>query len=68
MAMPFDNYMNHATNGNSLTKVYRSRWGQKFYIPADWDVFVYFSPLKNADNSNTKSMSGLLKLRAVYYR
>ena len=46
--------------------MYRSRWGNKFYFPAERDVFVYFAPVANADGSSTVSPTGKIKVRTWY--
>lgn len=66
IAQPHANYIDHISNQNSLTKVYRSRWGNKFYFPAERDIFVTFAPVGNADGSSTKSPIGKIKIRTWY--
>jgi len=41
----FENYK--ASSSSSTTKVYKSRFGKKFYIPADQDVLLMFAPVRN---------------------
>jgi len=47
--------------------MYRSRFGNIFYIPAEKDVLISFAPVKNIDdNVGIISMSGKIRLRTWY--
>ena len=66
MAQPKNNFINHATNANSLTKVYRSNWGYKFDLPAERDVLVSFTPKSRA--TREFSTTGKLILRTKWIK
>jgi len=50
---------------NSITKIYKVTFGRKFYIPAEFDIFVSFAPIANSPSSTfTESPSGKLRFRS----
>ncbi len=49
---------------NTITKIYKGIIGRKFYIPAEYDVFVGFAPTSR--KNNVISPSGKLRLRSEY--
>ena len=54
-------------NVNSTTRMYRSHFGDVFYLPAENDVLISFAPIRNIGvNINNTSPSGKLRLRTWY--
>lgn len=51
---------------NNVTKVYKAYKGRKFFIPAELDILISFSPIKNeaeSDHEFSKSTNGGFKIR-----
>jgi len=47
--------------------MYRSTFGQKFFIPAEHDVLISYAPIRNkADNYVGLSVMGKIRLRTWY--
>ena len=46
---------------NPYAKIYRVNFGDKFYIPAEYDILIAFEPVKS--DFNTRSPLGKLRLR-----
>ena len=55
---------------NSITQVQKGGFYQKwFYIPAEYDVYVYFNPISNSERSPwDDSNEGKFILKAKYLR
>lgn len=69
MVQPFEKFEDHYIN-TDLTKssrIYRSIFGTKFYLPAESEVLILFAPVRNKEGSTRgQSLSGKLKLRTWY--
>ena len=64
----FDDYLKCAPK-NYITRVSQVTWDfNKFYVPAEYDVFIYFTPYGNSDLSpwlvEGGSNSGKIKVTA----
>ena len=44
---PSGQFANYNSASSTTTQVYKSRFGTKFYIPADRDILLMFAPVRN---------------------
>lgn len=54
MVQPHRMFVDHKNNSatNSSTKIYKSRYGNVFFIPAENDVLVTFEPIRNLPDND----------------
>mgnify|MGYP003341986322 CR=1 FL=1 len=52
--------------GTTGPRVYNAEFSQKFFFPADWEVYVTFEPTQNYNNADFKSKSGKFQMHAGF--
>ena len=50
---------------NDITKVYKGYFGRKFLIPAEFDVLIYFAPIKY-NSKKQATLNGKFRFRTIH--
>lgn len=50
------NFRSQTNNPDKMTKVFKSSFGRKYLIPAEYDIFIDFAPISYAKNSDQVSL------------
>lgn len=61
----FNDYRRGHENGVEL---YRSRWGNKFYIDDGKDILIEFAPVRWADGNRVRSHTGKIKVKVKHVK